>query len=85
MEREDISVQMYIVILYIVTAASCGFTIVSLKRPNAGKIFCVIAIVMFVSAPGTVGDARYRVPAMPLVCILASSGFILWCKVGYED
>ncbi len=76
---------MYIVILYIVTITPWEFSIVSLKRPNAGKILCVLASIMFVSAPGTVGEARYRVPEMPLVCILASSGFILWRKVGYED
>jgi 4-amino-4-deoxy-L-arabinose transferase-like glycosyltransferase len=67
-------------LLYLVSASMVLFSRQLWRRPSILAAVLTIAYYVVISG-GPAGDSRFRVPIMPIICVLSAYGFSLWSKL----
>jgi 4-amino-4-deoxy-L-arabinose transferase-like glycosyltransferase len=67
-------------LLYLLSASMVLFSRQLWRRPSILAAVLTIAYYVVISG-GPAGDSRFRVPIMPIICVLSTYGFSLWSNL----
>lgn len=79
--RSDIFDIIYVVAgLYLLFVYACAAYALMRRRRDAALLLVVCIVIYFIAVTGAIGESRFRVPPMPLICALAGAGLTTWLR-----